>query len=215
MNGYAQQQINLYLFAQVQGLLEQRLRTVTLHREQGIGKVKRICQTNTAMAEGAHFATKQVLGGCVVKINIMPVGEHELHQPQSIARTGRLAHAKGESLLVKTVEIKPLTLHHIAKIIAQLKILNRRRILLQHWQIFTDYDRARHIPTRVDDHIFHCVGKFGTAPIIIHSADHRIGFKGHLAEIDNLRLEICQIHRDMPRAQELVKPTLPLQCHQN
>ena len=130
----------------------------------------------------------------------MPIGEHEFYQPQSIARAGRLTHAKGKGFLIKTGEIQPVTRHDIAKIIAQLEILHRRGILLQHRQIFTDNDRTRDIPARVDDHIFHSVGKFGTAAIIIGSSDHRIGLKGNPVEIDNLCLEIGEIDRDMPRA---------------
>ena len=76
-------QINAGFFACGQFCLEEPFGIASLFGQQRVGKVKRVGQPDAAVGIGPYLAPEQVLGGGVVQIDVVGVGEHELDQAHS------------------------------------------------------------------------------------------------------------------------------------
>ena len=76
-----------------------------LGRQQRIGEIKRIGEPYAAVAKGTNVAVEQALGGRVVQVDVVFVGENELYQPKSVAPPRFLAHAIGEGARGVTAKV--------------------------------------------------------------------------------------------------------------
>ena len=92
------------------------------------------------MAKGAHIFGEQRLGGRVVQIDVVRVGEHKLNLPQGVALFWGLAQGVGEVFWGKGSKIHSRTVNDLAFGIQKLQLRFRQRIFLKLRQIFIDHD---------------------------------------------------------------------------
>ena len=76
--------------------VDQRRAHAQLVAKQRIGKISGPRQADAAMAEGAGRVGELVLGGRVVKVDVVGIGQHELHLAEGVFRTRLLAEGEGE-----------------------------------------------------------------------------------------------------------------------
>ena len=150
------------------------------------------------MTESAGRAFKQALGRCVVKINSVPVGEHEFDVAKGVADAGALAKPERH---VTGINLGPVYRTGIDNLSAtfgeQFKIPVGEiiRVIAQSWKHFFGRNRPRHVPIRIDDDMFDLVGK--NRGLVIWQPDNNTGREGNFAIADNIYPEAGHIHHDV------------------
>ncbi len=149
-----------------------------------------------------------------MQIDVMPVGEHELYQPQRIAPGRRLFEIEGEIGRGVGRPVDRLARDHATSTVDQLQMPRPAAAGGDHaGQVFVDRDRARHIPARVDHHVLHHVGEFRRAGIAAVLPDDRTGLEGDAASVHHPGSEIGEVHPDVALRAVDREPALTLHRH--
>ena len=89
-------QFNFGFLAGLENTVKERLGVFLLFCQQRIGEFERLRQAYTPVRERPHLTCEQAFLWCIMQIDVVLVGEHELHQTQRIAFAGgwRIANGK-------------------------------------------------------------------------------------------------------------------------
>ena len=160
---------------------------IALLGKQSIGKFKRITEADTTMAIGPCLAAKKVLCRRVMQIDVVFIWEHKLHQPESIALGGRLLDRVRERALSVFRKVDLAARHFAPTAVIKLQMPCCVGVALHHREILFCGNGAWHIPSWIDNQVFHDIGKLGRAALTVIRPYDGTGFKSHFPIVDDPR----------------------------
>jgi len=150
-----------------------------------------------------------------MKVYVVGIGEHELHQSQRIVFRRRLPHRKGKGFRSIRCKVDRLSRHDPAVAVDNVQLRGCVRIALQKRQIFFGRDGSGHVPGWIDHHELYYIRKLWRAAIRHVLANYRPRRKSYLAMVNDLGAEIRQVDPDIAVTPVNVHPAFTLHRDQH